>query len=204
MIAASIAVTALRQQRDVATAPAWTRPDAAEFAALYEAHVSRIFRHVSARVGEPALAEDLTAQTFLKAWQSIDSYRPLPGRPFVAWLFAIANNLVVDHFRRRGRELTGITHDPPAPPGDDPERSAIQADLRDGIRGAIAALKPAQQLVVTLRLVDGADYAEISAVTGKSPGALRVLFCRALAALRAELRRRGLAPDAIGTWERGA
>jgi DNA-directed RNA polymerase specialized sigma24 family protein len=72
----------------------------------------------------------------------------------------------------------------------------MQADLRDGIRGAIGALKPAQQLVVTLRLVDGADYAEISAITGKSPGALRVLFCRAVSALRSELRRRGLAPDA--------
>jgi RNA polymerase sigma factor (sigma-70 family) len=106
---------------------------------------------------------------------------------------------VIDHFRRRGRELTGITHDPPAPADDDPERSALQADLRDSIRGAIAALKPAQQLVVTLRLVDGADYAEISAITGKSPGALRVLFCRAIGVLRTELRRRGLAPEAAGT-----
>jgi RNA polymerase sigma-70 factor (ECF subfamily) len=196
MMAPMIALKPSWQSPAVAVAPVWSRPNAGEFATLYESNVGRIYRHVIARVGDPILAEDLTAQTFLKAWQSIDSYRPVPGRPFIAWLFAIANNLVVDHFRRRGRELTGITHDPAASQADDPERSALQADLRDGIRGAIAALKPSQQLVVTLRLVDGADYAEISAIMDKSPGALRVLFCRAVQALRTELRRRGLAPEA--------
>ena len=53
-------------------------------------------------------------------------------------------------------------------------------------------LKSDQQMVVTLRLIDGLEYDQISAITGKSPGALRVLLCRALSALRAELQRRGV------------
>ena len=166
--------------------------DSDGFAQLYEAHAGRIYAHVRARVGDPDLAEDLTAQTFLRAWQSIERYRPLPGRPFIAWLFTIANNLVVDHYRRRRRELVGVKGDPRDNGESDPERCALTGDLRDEIRRALARLKPEQQLVVTLRLVDGLDYAQISEITGKTPGALRVTLCRALGTLRRELERRDI------------
>jgi RNA polymerase sigma-70 factor, ECF subfamily len=179
------------------SAPAPTldrRPDAATYARLYEEHVTRIHAHVRARVGDETLAEDLTAQVFLRAWQSIDRYRPLPGRPFIAWLFTIANNLIVDHFRRHKREMIGVKGEPRASHSDDPEGAALNADLRDELRRAMALLKPEQQLVVSLRLVDGLDYPEIGAITGKTSGALRVILCRALAVMRDELRRRGVTP----------
>jgi RNA polymerase sigma-70 factor (ECF subfamily) len=173
-------------------APPAAKIDADAFARHYEASVDRIYQHIRARVGETELAEDLTAQTFLRAWQSIGRYRPVDGRPFIAWLFTIANNLVVDHFRRRRRELVGVKGDPRDSGRDDPERRALDADARDEIRRAIALLKPDQQLVVTLRLIDGLEYDQISGIMGKTPGALRVLLCRALSALRAELQRRGV------------
>jgi RNA polymerase sigma-70 factor, ECF subfamily len=179
------ALTAGAQEADA-------RIDAARFAEHYQASVDRIYQHIRARVGEPDLAEDLTAQTFLRAWQSIDRYRPVNGRPFIAWLFTIANNLVVDHFRRRRRELVGVKGDPRDSGSNDPERCALVTDVRDEIRRAVALLKSEQQLVVTLRLIDGLEYDQISAIMGKSPGALRVLLCRALGALRAELQRRGV------------
>jgi RNA polymerase sigma-70 factor, ECF subfamily len=161
--------------------------NATAFASLYEANAARIYAHIRGRVAEPELAEDLTAQTFLRAWQSFDRYRPMEGRPFVAWLFTIANNLVVDHYRRSRRELVGIKGDPRDAGRDDPEWFAVNGDLRDQIRAAIATLKPYYQQVVTLRLVDGLEYDQIAEITGKSPGALRVALCRALAALRGEL-----------------
>src|SRR6266511_2512344 len=74
--------------------------DRQAFAALYEAHLERVHRHVRYRVADPDVAEDLAAQVFLRAWQAIDRYRPVEGRPFVAWLFTIANNLIVDHHRK--------------------------------------------------------------------------------------------------------
>jgi RNA polymerase sigma-70 factor (ECF subfamily) len=172
--------------------PLQVTPDATTFAGLYEAHVDRIYTHVRARLGDPDLAEDLTAQTFLRAWQSIDRYRPLPGRPFLAWLFTIANNLVIDHYRRHRRELIGVTVEPRDGGGNDPEYLALVADLRDEIRLAIARLKPDHQLVVALRLIDGLDYQQISEITGRTPGALRVILCRALGAMRELLRRRGV------------
>ena len=181
--------------RPEATASATDAHDAAAFAALYEAHVDRIHAHIRARVGDEVLADDLTAQVFLRAWQAIDRYRPVPGRPFIAWLFAIANNLIVDHYRRSRRELVGVKGDPRDSGVDDPERCALAEDLRAEIRRALSRLKPEHQLVVSLRLVDGLDYAEISAITGKSPGALRVTLCRALSSLRDELSRRGIRPS---------
>jgi RNA polymerase sigma-70 factor, ECF subfamily len=164
--------------------------DAAAFAELYEAHVDRIYGHVRARLGDPDLAEDVTAQTFLRAWQSIDRYRPLPGRPFLAWLFTIANNLVIDHYRRHRRELIGLSVEPRDGDRNDPEHLALVADLRDEIRRAIARLKPEHQLVVALRLIDGLDYQQISEITGRTPGALRVILCRALSAMRERLHGR--------------
>ncbi|MGE0542068.1 MAG: RNA polymerase sigma factor [Dehalococcoidia bacterium] len=174
------------------TAPVPSGLDANDFAGLYEAHADRIFCHVRARLGDADLAEDLTAQTFLRAWQSLDRYRPLPGRPFLAWLFTIANNLVIDHYRRHRRELIGVTVEPRDRGNNDPEHLALVADLRDEIRLAIGRLKPEHQLVVALRLIDGLDYQQISEVTGRTPGALRVILCRALGTMRELLRHRGV------------
>lgn len=172
------------------------RRDESAFAALYESHVDRIHRHIRARVGDDALAEDLTAQVFLRVWQSIHRYKPVPNRPFIAWLFAIANNLIIDHYRRTRREVVGVKGNPRTE-DNDPERCALQQDLRGELQRALAMLKPEHQLVVSLRLVDGMSYEEIAAITGsKSVGALRVVVCRAAAALRDELRRRGVVPQA--------
>lgn len=183
-----------QERAAVAERPPPVGRDAEAFGALYEAHVERIHAHIRARVGDPDLAEDITAQVFLRAWQAIDRYQPLEGRPFIAWLFTIANNLIIDHFRRSRRELVGVKGEPRSGTADDPEQHALTGDLRAEIRRALARLKPDHQLVVSLRLVDGLDYAEISAITGKSPGALRVTLCRALTAMRKELARRGVRP----------
>jgi RNA polymerase sigma-70 factor (ECF subfamily) len=165
-----------------------------QFARLYEAHVDRIHAHLLARVGDAALADDLTAAVYLRAWQARGRYRPVPGRPVIAWLFTIGNNLVVDHYRRHKREVVGVKGEPRDGGRADPERCALNSDLQHELRRAMSRLKPEQQLVVSLRLIDGLDYGEIAAITGKSAGALRVSLCRALAALRTELDRRGVRP----------
>ena len=194
------ATLALRLAGAAPTAGHSTAPVASEtrdpdaFAALYEAHVERLHAHIRARVGDATLADDLTAQVFLRAWQAIERYRPVPGRPFIAWLFTIANNLVVDHYRRSRRELIGVKGDPRDSGAGDPEQCALTEDLRNELRRALSRLRPDHQLIVSLRLIDGLEYDEISAITGKTPGALRVALCLALNALRQELSRRGVRP----------
>src|SRR5688572_28604491 len=70
------------------------------FAQLYDRHVVRVYRHIYYMVNDNREAEDLTAQTFLKAWEAVDRYKER-GAPFVAWLLRIGHNLTVSHLRSR-------------------------------------------------------------------------------------------------------
>src|SRR5258708_40112642 len=72
--------------------------DPEAFAQLYLIYAERLQRFVFFRVGDQQIAEDLTSQTFLKAWEKLDHYQ-MRGLPFVAWLFRIARNIVFDHYR---------------------------------------------------------------------------------------------------------
>jgi hypothetical protein len=78
--------------------------DGTAFAALYDLHLDRVYRHVYYRVGNRADAEDLTQQVFLQAWRAIGRYRRTAA-PFIAWLLTIAHNAIVSHYRK-ARELT--------------------------------------------------------------------------------------------------
>ena len=73
------------------------------FAELYTAYVEKIYKYVYYKVGDPCEAEDLCEQVFLKAWEAIGRYTWY-GYPFSSWLYRLAHNLVVDHYRTR-REI---------------------------------------------------------------------------------------------------
>lgn len=169
-------------------------PDAEWFATVYEQNIDRIHAHIRVRVASVELAEDLTAQTFLRAWTARERYKPVPGRPILAWLFTIANNLVIDFYRRSRREYVGVKGDVRDAGAFDPEQRAVDGSVRHEILCALRRLKPDQQLAVSLRLLDGLEYSEIAQLTGKTQGALRVLVCRGLALMRDDLSARGLTP----------
>ena len=82
--------------------------DSASFAALYEHFYDKILRYVSFKTGNSNESEDIAEDVFLKMLESIGSFR-WQGHPFSSWLFRIAHNLVVDHFRKRGRRKQGAT-----------------------------------------------------------------------------------------------
>src|SRR5215211_9510256 len=83
-----------------------SKHDQAAFAELYNAYVDRIYKYIYYKVGNPADAEDLCEQVFLKAWEAIGRYKWC-GYPFSSWLYKLAHNLVVDHYRTR-REVTPL------------------------------------------------------------------------------------------------
>ena len=72
------------------------------FAQLYDAYVERVYRYILFRVSEDVTTEDLVSQVFLKAWQNLDRYKT-GGSPFIAWLYTIARNLVIDYYRAKKR-----------------------------------------------------------------------------------------------------
>ena len=157
--------------------------DVQAFAALYDQHLGRVYRHVYYLVGRRADAEDLTQQAFLQAWRAIGRYRRT-GAPFIAWLLTIADNLAAS-FYRRARETRSLDFDPAT--GDhwaDPEAELLTRYDRFAVRRAILRLKPERGEAVMLRFVEGFEYSEIAAAIGKSEGNVRVILHRALADLR--------------------
>ena len=161
--------------------------DREAFGALYNKHVSRVYRHIYYMVGNPPEAEDLTAQAFLQAWQAIERYQ-IRGAPFVSWLMRIAHNLGVSHLRSRkpSTELpeTLVDRSREGNPDDVLQR---QAD-GDHVREAILRLREEHRRVIILRFVQDLAYREVAEIVGKSVPAVRVIQHRALNALRKQMQ----------------
>jgi RNA polymerase sigma-70 factor (ECF subfamily) len=157
--------------------------DQAAFAELYDRHVVRVYRHIYYLVNDPREAEDLTAQTFLKAWEAIDRYKER-GAPFVAWLLRIAHNLTISFLRskRDHSELDEGYVDNKR--GGNPEESLQQSTDERSVRDAVSRLRAEQRQVIMLRFVEELDYREVAAMIGKSVPAVRVIQHRALGNLR--------------------
>ena len=162
--------------------------DREAFGALYDRHVVRVYRHLYYLVGNAAEAEDLTAQTFLQAWEAVPRYQ-IRGAPFISWLLRIAHNLGVSHLRSRkdGVELpaTLVDHGSHGNPEVTVEH---QADV-DRVREAILHLREEQRQVIILRFVEDLEYPEVAQIVGKSVAAVRVIQHRALNALRKQIWR---------------
>jgi RNA polymerase sigma-70 factor (ECF subfamily) len=157
--------------------------DQSAFAQLYDQHVVRIYRHIFYLVGDSREAEDLTAQTFLKAWEAIDRYKER-GAPFVAWLLRIAHNLTVSYLRSK-REHSALDEGfADSKRAGNPEESLEQANDERSVRDAVLRLRDEQRQVIMLRFVEEMDYREVAAVIGKSVPAVRVIQHRALGNLR--------------------
>ncbi len=148
---------------------------------LYDTHAPRIFRYIYHRLGNRALAEDLTSEVFVRFLRSGTT----PDN-VTAFLYRIAHNLVVDHLRRNPSilSLEETIVDDHADPADFAELEMEKATLRR----AIARLTPEQQQVIVLKFLEGFSNEEIAATLGKSLGAIKALQHRALGALRDLLR----------------
>jgi RNA polymerase sigma-70 factor (ECF subfamily) len=167
-----------------------TNPDA--FAALYDLHVGDVYTFLYRRCGSHQDAEDLTARTFHKALEALDGYE-WRGVPFRAWLFRIARNALVDHYRR-GRppvSLDGLGDagfEPLAPEdGRDFDEALARREQAAGVWEAVGALPPMQQRAITLYFAHGLSHAETGRAIGRSEPATKQLVYRAVKALRARL-----------------
>jgi RNA polymerase sigma-70 factor (ECF subfamily) len=163
------------------------RRNSQAFAELYEAHAVRVYRYACTLVRNGDDAEDITAQTFLRAWQAIGRYRWL-GRPFSSWLLTIAHNLAVDHVRgnqngnQNGDET--VEKQPTGKTVHNPEEVCQFRVETELLRNAIRRLKPTEREVVLLRFIDDLSYDDVAHMLGKTVNAVRVIQYRALCNLR--------------------
>jgi RNA polymerase sigma-70 factor, ECF subfamily len=165
--------------------------DQSAFAELYDLYLDRIYRYVYYRTGDRHDAEDLSEQVFLQAWAAIERFR-WQSKPFVAWLYTVAHNAVID-WRRRAVN-TETLNDPDNPievESDGATQAMTQWIDRDLLAKAVKRLTPEQQQVIILKFLDGFDTATIARVMDKREGTIRALQLRALQSLRRELERHG-------------
>ena len=156
---------------------------------LYLLHFDRIYSYLHLSVGNRHDAEDLTTQTFLRMLEAIGRFR-WREVPFSAWLFRIAHNLAMDHFRANRRVQAEETV--PELPGSEEssaEDQAFDSMGRAGMLAMIERLSPEQRQVLTLKFLYGFSNGEVAAILEKTEGAVKSLQHRALASLQRHLSR---------------
>jgi RNA polymerase sigma-70 factor, ECF subfamily len=151
---------------------------------LYLIHFDRIYSYLHLSVGNRHDAEDLTTQTFLKMLEAIGRFR-WQSVPFSAWLFRIAHNLAIDHFRARRRVQT--EDEVPEPLGmeeSSAEDQAMDSLGQAGMLALIERLSAEQRQVLTLKFLFGFANADVAGILGKTEGAVKSLQHRALTSLQ--------------------
>jgi RNA polymerase sigma-70 factor (ECF subfamily) len=195
-VAAKLDLAAKSDQEIVALARAGNEAGYRELIRRYERPVfSLLYRMLRDR----ELAEDLAQETFIKALNAIESYRP--EFKFSSWIFKIANNAAIDHLRRRELDTLSLEGSPHAETPDAVEATALQVgakqespldavearELGGQIEVAIAQLRPEYRSCILLRHVDGRAYEEIAEILDLPLGTVKTYIHRARNELRQAL-----------------
>jgi RNA polymerase sigma-70 factor (ECF subfamily) len=157
--------------------------DAAAFGDLYERYLDAIHNFVFYRVSGQQEAEDLTEAIFLQAWQALDKNPPREA-PFRLWLYRIAHNAIIDHYRLRKDQISLESATHLSDPVESPEAFVTRQERTDALKQMIQQLKEDHQQVLACRFVIGLSHAETAIVMERSEEAVRALQYRAVNALR--------------------
>lgn len=163
-----------------------SRNEQADFAEVYRQELPRIYNYFRFRLGDSALAEDLTSETFEKAWRSRQQYRH-DLAAFTTWLFTIAKRVLVDHLRKNHNDLSlEAVRELPA---EENMEDVIQkrADFTR-LNALLSQLAERDRELVALRYGAGLTNRTIARLTGLSESNVGVLLHRAVQKLRQDLR----------------
>lgn len=158
----------------------------ATFADAYRSYYPKILSFIYRRVGSYELAEDLTSETFEKAYVK---GRDLVGAAtYTTWLYTVARNVVIDHYRRQKRAVAGMQRIEESlrttEPVSDPEEMAIHNDMAQEVASHMRSLSLRDRTLIQMKFQDGLSYEEIAQVLQTSVPNVRVSVCRALKKLR--------------------
>jgi len=168
------------------------RPDEEAFRLIFAQHHRFIFKFLYAMVGERGLAEDLTQETFMRAYASMSRWR---GESKVStWLCGIAKHVALNALRKRNREANNVdVGDAEIARLQDSDRTApgdylLNQELRNVIHGALQRLDDDKRMVFVLKLLQQKSYDEIAEITGFSIPKLKTDLHRAKAEMRSLIR----------------
>lgn len=156
-----------------------------KFLEAYDQHAEAILRHIFFRVSDQALAEDLAQETFFKAWRNIAEGEKEIGN-FKSFFYKIANNLIIDHYRRKPRQPVALETVEENKLSCAPEQVAAAEKTLDRqmISRLIGSLDEDYRQVLLYRYVDDLSIKEISGIVGKTPNNISVMIHRGLNMLR--------------------
>lgn len=159
--------------------------DREAFGKLYDHFVKKIYNYIYYRTYRRDLSEDLTSLTFLKALEKLGTFKPDRGT-FSAWLYRIAHNALMDHFRQKKGQMSL----------DDIKEVAGKADVEadadnrvkwEKLKPFLEKLSPREKDIILMRVWDGLSYKEIGDVLGSSEASCKMAYSRAVRYLRNEL-----------------
>jgi RNA polymerase sigma-70 factor (ECF subfamily) len=159
-----------------------------DFVGLYRQYLPRVLNYIRLRVADDVLAQDLTAETFERAFAKRGQLRDPDA--FAGWLFRIARNQVAQHFRRRSRRgghldldaANGVAHGDPLP-----EEEAVKQQELGELLAAVARLSEREQEIIRLKFVAGLTNRTIAKMMKLSEGNVAVILYRAIRKLRQRL-----------------
>lgn len=160
------------------------RRDPKAFGELYRLYVEQVFRYLYSRTGNPHEAEDATAQTFLAAFESFDRFRQ--EEHFASWLFTIARNKAMDHFRQR-KMTSSIDDATDIPVENDPLSGVIQSEQAAALAKLIHALPEGDRELLRLRFLAAVSFPEMAHFLHRNKEAVKKSVYRLLARLHNQL-----------------
>ena len=173
---------------------AYAAGDVAAFDALYARHKGGVYRYLLRQCRQSGVADELFQDVWMNLIRVRSSYAPIAK--FTTWLYRLAHNRLIDHYRASGH-LTLVSADDeahedaiaalPGARSDDPRVRAENRELGERLRAAVAALPPAQRQAFLLQQEGGLSLAEIAAVTGVGTETVKSRLRYALAKLRGDL-----------------
>jgi RNA polymerase sigma-70 factor (ECF subfamily) len=157
-----------------------------EYAKIYDTYIGKIYRFVFLKVSSQEIAEDLTSETFLKGWEAFQQNKIDNPQAF---LYRIARNLVVDHYRIKGRTQMVSVENVPIPDTrfSIEDRAAVGLDIEQ-IKTRLSDLSEDYQNVIIWHYLDDLPISQVANLLGRSEDATRVLLHRALESLRKDIR----------------
>jgi RNA polymerase sigma-70 factor (ECF subfamily) len=165
--------------------------DRPPFEDLYRDYLGRVYAYIRAQVSTAADAEDITSQVFMNAYQAYARFEARNSTPS-AWLFRIARNATLDHFRAHGRRerlRRTIEHQPLAE--SDPSTVAEERIQYRALLAHVARLSERQRDAISLRHA-GLSFDEVGTLLGCSEDAAKMLYHRALKALKESVEKEGI------------
>jgi RNA polymerase sigma-70 factor (ECF subfamily) len=153
---------------------------------LYEIHHPEIYQYLFYRVGDPHIAEELTGEVFLKMVRSLPTYRASNGA-FKSWLYAIARNMAIDHYRRTANHPQLAFDDELGLAGETAGEAVELKLTQESLQKALQSLPELQRDVIILRFIEDLPMDEVAALLHKTYDSIKSLQRRALTALRQAL-----------------